>query len=80
MSARSLKIKSTYSGLKSCADPDCVCEPNVVQAGKRALVGHVVLEMEGEEMRLCLLCYFARQGKYRGRGWNFKEQLKVDSQ
>lgn len=74
MSARSLP----YHDIKQCAEPDCICHTRVVQAGKKVITGNVLMRRANEEMRLCLLCYFAYRLGYETAGWAFVEQFKVE--
>jgi len=51
----------------------------VVQAGKKVITGNVLRRRADQEMRLCLLCYFAYRTGYETAGWVFVEQFKVET-
>lgn len=76
MSART----EPYTGLKQCAEPNCECTTRVVQAGKKVIVGNVLLRRADCEIWLCLLCYFGYGSTYRGQGWEVVEtnRLTID--
>ena len=63
-------------GFITCSDPDCACEPNILKAGQKNVIGHVVMARGSEQIFLCLLCYLARNSTYRMQGWEFQQQFK----